>query len=181
MVNKRILHLSIIITLYFTMSVVFCSCCKDNYYRIKSVDLIEAIQYTQGYSSVDSITQEFFIRVYNNLEYLAYSQLSIINEAYALSCEKTIVNPIDISSVNIQLDKTFIFEDSTIVEGSPIQNLDGFIIDSYDGSLDLHFSQLFMDNAIFEEELYQYSISWMTFDTIPESFSGDISLFMNNK
>lgn len=57
---------------------------------------------------------------------MAHNQLSMLNEAYALGCEMTIMNPINDSSIRVMLEKPIEYNAVKIEAGTPIQNLDDF-------------------------------------------------------
>jgi len=109
----------------------------------------------------------------------------LIQTAYAFQpCPREIVNPIDPNSINITLDKDFIFKNDTIRQGTSLLSLEGVQPESYsyidyEYGMDISFDSTFLSKSTFNNEWYKFTISMMNYDTIAESFIADISLYMN--
>ena len=184
--NNRILHLFIFTILYFSFSIAFTSCCNGDYFsRLKGINHFSSWQPDNELNQYsDTITRPFQLYIYFESEQLVHNQQeNLLTVAYAMQpCPRTIVNPIDYNSIKLTLDKDFIYIDETIKKGNSLLDLGGILLHHYietDAMMIIKIDSSFLNKAQFNKEWYNFNISMMNFDTIPELFTAGLPLFMD--
>lgn len=183
---KQLTRFSIIVLLYILIGIYFNSCCLGtNYYRLTGEMFLEAYKTPQAGSlelfPVDTIESEFQIYGLFEREFIEYTQVDWkpFTEVYATTCAEAIVNPLDPESLNMSLDRDFYLDTDIIPANTNIENFSGIDADVYDEDIRIFFHNDFLDQAVFDTGAYVFNIQIMNFDTIPEKFSAEISLFMD--
>jgi hypothetical protein len=165
MKTNRIIKLYV---LYLIISTITIACCVDNHRiigkgAIKTVDK-ETHEIFHG-DITATITGEF--RIDWTLEFMQtgiFNDFNIINSAYATSCDDNYENDVDIASFKLIADKDFTYNTTIIPEGYNLIQLDNINsrINFY-GTF-ITFSQEFMNNAEFLDDIYEFRLEINTTD-----------------
>jgi len=183
---KHIYRTSILLSAYLVVAVVFNSCCPGiNYYRLTGDVYMQAYKTPEegnyDWTPIDTVRSTFHITAQFEREFLEYAnyEWEAFPKVYATSCEEAVVNPLDAESLIFSIDKSFYFDTIKVDPNTPIQNFTGLHKSVSPDYIAFYFQEEFMDKAVFDTGQYVFTIQVMNFDSIPETFATDISLYMD--
>jgi hypothetical protein len=179
MANNTFYRIAVIFLIYLIINIFLNGCGCTQYWRIKGLESINAYKYDreEGFSYLDTIRTPFTLFAYFDLESeLALHEFSSFSQALAMSCVDIVVNPVNEDHVLIYTDREFIYDTTQINPGTYLQELDGIDYLMHIEGIQFRFSEEFISKTIFDTSAYKFTVEFATNDTIPEKFSGDISL-----
>jgi len=172
---KNLKRAAIAYLLFITVSVVFYQCCTDKHRIIGTSDIaITELGNTGG----DTIRGAFFVDLNMAWEVAMEAQsFSLIQSAWALSCELNFVNPIASSSVHLSSSRPFTFDGQNVAAGDNILLLsESPRVDIFDGFISILLSDEFLSKADFETGEHTFSISAETTDELMIGDSASVIL-----
>ena len=107
--------------------------------------------------------------------------MSMMNSAYAVTCDNPTENRIDLNTVELTLDKAISLNGVQIPGGTNLIGRQGvtFIDGDYSGGfirLTARFDQSFMDNVVFDSNRYEFTMKMSTDDEV--DLEGTVSAFV---
>lgn len=153
------------------------SCCEFKY-NIVSIDYMKAWEMSEDGTSIyiDTIRGEFYLDTYLKFERIANLESSLVNSAYATTCNEIYVNTIDKSSIELSLDRAFVYNGEVINAEINILALDGIDVE-LNNFISVYFSESFFSKSNFENEKYNFTMKASTSDDI--IVESNISLNIN--
>lgn len=152
-------------------SVILQSCCDNRLYKIVG---FESIRSTPDATAANG---PFSLSMNLKLEAVGFeNNFSLINSAYAVSCDLNLANPLDKSNITATVDKEFTFNGESIPANTDLISLSGVEVDYYEEFVHVQFGSNFVDKASFEFEDHTFTVRAITEDDI--TIESQISLFM---
>jgi hypothetical protein len=177
---KLILRAFIIYISTFPIIVIIQSCCEDDHRIVGQGTIGAYAPYYNDLNKIDIINGTFLIFAQLELKTtMLMDNINIIQRSYAMTCEDNFNNEINPSTLKLTCNKDFTFNNTTISAGDDFVNTDGLEIDISNewGSIEIRFTQDFIDLANFSKDMYQFTIGIETNDGL--RFKNNVDLYMN--
>jgi len=167
---KRISHLAILYAFLFGSAIFLQSCCDET---IRIVGNGEMIIYNSNINDPSNaegdITGTFAVYLAPETEISDVTVLGFMNSAYATSCDYDFANNIMQESLVLTCDKAFELGDITIAAGTDLIGLEGVESLPSNNSIGnqdalISFNDTFIDQVVFEETEYTFTINMSTND-----------------
>ena len=152
----------------FGTAVILQSCCDEESIRI--VGNGDMSIYNSDINGTvtfdDDIIGSFAVYIAPETEISDVTELGFMNSANAYTCDPVFANNILPESLVLTCDKAFELGDITVESGTNLLDLDGVESSNSLGSLDalIIFTETFIDQAVFEESEYTFTINMSTDD-----------------
>lgn len=165
---KKINRVLSVYLFFFLLSVIVTACCKENY-RIVGGGVITAINLQTGEifeeSSIGVIKNTF--RIDWEIETMISENLfglTLIQSAYASSCDQNYENDWDITSFKVTTDREFILDGKIIQPGSNLLEIDELVHTRVYFGASVTFDEQFLNNSEFSDQIYEFKFVMNTTD-----------------
>ena len=172
---KRVTKIFTIFILLSVYSFILESCCTETY-RIIGGGTIEVYDVDPINSfdlmPIDTIRNSFYLAIKFETELSSNLQdFSLMNTAYAVSCDYEIDNPIDRANIKLTCDNSFELGNDTIEANTDFAqnamlNFTFYGYPGIEGHLIIEFPKAFIDQAVFQKEEYTFKVEGTTTDDI---------------
>jgi hypothetical protein len=169
---KKYLLALVGIHLVLLISGILQSCCSDEY-RIINEGYLRATEDTgdeqDPISEVEVIRGPFTLIADFETEIVSRPSLSFVSSAYALSCDRPILNLIEEESIVLTIDRSVIWNGDTLEPNTNLLELQDAGIDlpaAYPGLVEFAFSSSFFDQIEWIEPAYTFVFSALTNDGV---------------
>jgi len=181
---KKIFTIFILLSAY---SFILESCCSETYSIIGS-GTIEVFDEdpinTFPLTPIETISGSFYLAINFETEIASNLQeFSLMNSAYAVSCDYEIDNPVDRQNMKLTCDKSFELDGNTIEANTDFAQLPelNFSFLGYQGSpvghIIIEFPSAFIDQAVFQKEEYTFKMEGTTTDDL--ELESEVSVMMD--
>jgi len=158
-----------------SISLFFQSCGCENKFRI--IDTGSIFLMDSSFVEIDTVRTAFKFIVNPELnEIVNFHNFGLINSSLAFQCNDVLVNNILPESITLSCNKEFVLSNEVIEANSNFINKDGIEISISDvlkgyTEFAIEVNSAFIQNSIFEEETYTFSINAVTDDDLELSYS----------
>ena len=156
---------------FLLVSVINYACCGDTNFRITGNGDISVFDMKTGNSYIGDaegvVTGAFNITVSHKTEAVAaLPYLNFIPSTYALDCFETFENDLDETSLKITLNNAFTYRGNTIEPGTNLITIEELDYELSWATIFVDFTESFMSNAHFSNEVYEFTIEVVTTDEL---------------
>lgn len=176
---RKLKSLVFIYILLLTLSVIVYSCCSE---KLQIIAIDRVFVQDDEFRELDSIHGEFTFQLHFRDQTVAsLSDLSLINGAYATSCDYTYVNELLLSSLEIYCDQDIVHYNDTVFSGTDLITMNtlnsGYKSSSFGNFVTVGVSRFFLKNAKFEKGPHLFNFKIKTSDS--KQLEGNVSLYMD--
>lgn len=163
------------------LAIILQSCCEERFIITSNGEMSawEVTEY-QERNPIDTIRGEFILEIHF-MEQLVFNSknISLIKTASATSCVQTYLNEILPNSMELTIDKEWIYDGDTLSQNFNLLSLDTSAIelDSYYGYLSVSFKENFFSKASIDAGLCAFQFNAETDDNI--ELTTDKELYVN--
>jgi len=159
---KNIQRVLFLFCLSLVSAVIIQSCCQPHDYKILGSGTLET-------SGSETITGAFKIHSNFDMELIGSVQtFGLINSAYATTCPYDVENEIEITDIELSVDKDFLFRGNTIPANTNIIKATDLEVDfdDLDYTVYFNFDDDYLENVDFEEDDHTFKLKAETSDGI---------------